>query len=257
MKKTILLLFLLLIISFNINAAIRYVTAAGAGEKNGSNWANAYDNTQLQTAINASAGGDQVWVAKGTYKPGSTRDIYFNMKTGVGVYGGFAGTETAISQRNILGNETILSGEIGTAAADDNCYTVVAFNNVNNSLIDGFTISGGFANGFIFMPNNGGGVYINYGHTLTLSNLKIVNNYAEYNGGGVFIQGATLINFINCLIGDNTQGGAAVSLYEGAEATFTNCTVTNNTGYQIHLFDDYVGAPTLVLNNSIVWGGGL
>ncbi len=67
--------------------------------------------------------GEQIWVAKGTYKPsketdGTTdtpREFTFQMIEGVEIYGGFAGTETEASQRLDYGvgetNETILSGD--------------------------------------------------------------------------------------------------------------------------------------------------
>ena len=45
---------------------------------------------------------------------------------GVEVYGGFAGTETLLSERNPAANITILSGDIGTLGdPSDNCYHVV------------------------------------------------------------------------------------------------------------------------------------
>ena len=92
----------------------RYVTLNGAGVKNGTSWLDAYDQTQLQTAINE-PGVMEVWVAAGTYKPttGTDRSISFKMKNGVAVYGGFAGNENDLSDRDIAANPTILSGDIG------------------------------------------------------------------------------------------------------------------------------------------------
>jgi hypothetical protein len=64
-KNKLILLFAVIVCS-NAGAVIRYVTPAGAGFQNGTNWANAFPGTSLQTAINASAPGDEVWVAAGT-----------------------------------------------------------------------------------------------------------------------------------------------------------------------------------------------
>src|ERR1700733_7954248 len=45
----------------------RYVKTVATGTGDGSSWSNASSN--LQVMIDASAPTDQVWIAKGTYKP--------------------------------------------------------------------------------------------------------------------------------------------------------------------------------------------
>ena len=65
------------------------------------------------------------------------------MKAGVEIYGGFAGTETARSERDWDNNETILSGEIGDSSdSTDNSFHVVT--GIGDATIDGFTISDGY-----------------------------------------------------------------------------------------------------------------
>jgi len=67
MKKYLTSIVLILCVTgFAHGQTIRYVTPSGAGLFNGSDWLNAYDNTQLQTAIDAE-GVTEVWVAKRTY----------------------------------------------------------------------------------------------------------------------------------------------------------------------------------------------
>jgi hypothetical protein len=86
----------------------------------GRSWATA--KKDVQNAINLALAGDQVWVRAGTYKPTQAppncwgcgvRDYTFFVKDGVKLYGGFAGTETSLTQRNMAANTTTLSGEIG------------------------------------------------------------------------------------------------------------------------------------------------
>ena len=92
-----------------------YVSATAVGENNGSSWANAY--TDLQAALIRSNPGDSLFVAAGTYKPttGTSRAATFNIPAGVLVYGGFAGNEANLAARDLsAGNETILSGDLGT-----------------------------------------------------------------------------------------------------------------------------------------------
>lgn len=231
-----------------LSAATIYVKHDALGSNNGSSWADAYTN--LQTAITAANSGDQIWIAKGTYKPTTTtRTIYFVMKTGVSLYGGFAGTETAIDQRDIINNETILSGEIGTASADDNTHMVCVFNIVNTITMDGFTITGGYSNGGSIgsWTNDGGGIMINSGcSSLVFNNLIIKNNYALWNGSGVFINSSGSV-FTNCLFVENT-GAVAVTVYNSS-ATFTNCTFAANQTQAISSAGNYA---SVTLNNCII-----
>ena len=94
-------------------ASIIYVKPNAAGANNGTSWANAYKN--LQVALAAATPGNQLWVAAGTYYPtnGFNRSLYFRLRTGIALYGGFAGNETLLSQRKPAVHLTILSGNIG------------------------------------------------------------------------------------------------------------------------------------------------
>ena len=124
---------------------IRYVSATGTNNTPATATSWATSTTNLQGAIDASASGDQVWVAQGTYKPGGNanvnRAISFSMKNGVAIYGGFMGSETSLTQRpgvnpmtgspgNGQPSSTTLSGDIGTLGdKSDNSYHVI--NNPN------------------------------------------------------------------------------------------------------------------------------
>ncbi|GAB4548399.1 MAG: hypothetical protein Tsb0014_43140 [Pleurocapsa sp.] len=160
---------------------ILYVDGSASGSNNGSSWGNAY--TRLQDALDDAESGDEIWVAKGTYRPTTTTDksVSFVLPDGVKMYGGFAGTETNKSQKDSAKNVTILSGDIGTIGnISDNSYTVVDISGTSsNAVVEGFTITGG---------NNdqsygyGGGIYSEEGNA-TLANLIITKNNAVYGGG--------------------------------------------------------------------------
>src|SRR5262249_41625709 len=145
------------------------------GSNNGTSWVNAF--TSLQSALtNASVhSGDEIWVAKGTYTPTSGTDRFssFNLDAGVGVYGGFSrnGTETLRSERNVATNVTTLSGEIGdpTKTADNSYHVVYSSGLDKTAILDGFTITGGNADGGS-LSNFGGGMY-NDNSSPTLTNV--------------------------------------------------------------------------------------
>ncbi|GLC87627.1 InlB B-repeat-containing protein [Lysinibacillus piscis] len=172
--------------------AIIYVNEAVTGG-DGTSWANAYSD--LQTALGATVGGEEIWIAKGTYKPttGTDRTISFQMKNNVAIYGGFDGTiETETKEtRNFVGNETVLSGDID--AADDDSYHVVYNENVNSTaILDGVTIQGGNADNVsdgTGLQRLGGGMY-NKSSSPALTNVKFRDNRA-HGGAGMHNDGSS------------------------------------------------------------------
>lgn len=248
MKQLIVFLPTFVFLVFQSYAAIRYVTVTGSGLLDGSSWTNAYPGSSLQTAINSSNPGDEVWVATGIYYPttGTDRMISFSMKNGVVIYGSFAGTETNLSQRNIsLGVNTVLSGEIGSGAPSDNSYDVIHNSGLDNSaVIDGFIISGGNDDRIQGLEEGlGGGIYNDGSGTggncsPTIRNCVISGNQAVF-GAGIFNNGYNGGNaspqLINCVIDWNNaySGGGGIDnfgvLNGNASPVFINCVVHSNT----------------------------
>jgi len=236
-------LFFLLLSSGTAQAATTwYVKPGGTGSGNGS-WGVAAPPAQLATIIAGAASGDQVWVAAGTYYPttGASRTVAFTLKSGVAVYGGFNGTETTLGARNWTTNVTILSGDIGTAGVNtDNSYNVVvSTGNTATTILDGFTIENGNANG-AGQDATGGGIY-NSATTVTYANCTITNNTAigsgtGTGGGGVYATGNGTVTFNNCSFSSNSTSVAASSqtggggfCLNGGAATLTGCTFSGNT----------------------------
>ncbi len=172
--------------------------AAGKCEQSGTSWAEAFTNPRCGLA--AASPGDEVWVQAGTYKPSADGDfaLSFNMKPGVGLYGGFAGSETARSQRNWGLNLTTLSGDVNGndgvnfANRSDNTLHVVYGNNITSTaVLDGFTILGGAARSYILPDDDSGGGAFFQNSNPTLANLVFTDNLANAGGGGLRIQGTT------------------------------------------------------------------
>src|SRR5687767_10337609 len=119
-------------------AVTRYVTALGSGSMNGTSWSNAFPGSSLQTVINTSAPGDEIWIACGTYFPtvSTDRAVSFSMRNGVSIYGGFQGIESTLQSRNLsCGPCSVFSGNIGAAGSSDNSYNVVRNSNLNSTAI--------------------------------------------------------------------------------------------------------------------------
>ena len=238
-------------------ATIYYVKPGGTGTGTGS-WSNAMGNTQLQAAVNAVAlaGGGQVWVVAGTYKPNaypagassttSNQDYAFTLANGVAIYGGFAGTETLLSQRNYTTNVTILSGDINTSGTyTDDCYHILlSTGNDNTAILDGFTIEYGYAtggtstitySGIQMDRNHGGAIYIKSSQPL-ISNCQFLTNVAS-SGGAIYNDNSSAPPvFTNCNFSGNSarttaslDGGGAVCNANNTYITLASCTFSNNT----------------------------
>ena len=245
---------------------IYYVKANASGSNNGTSWANAY--TDLQSAITSAGGGDEIWVAAGTYKPtsGTDRTISFKLRDGVALYGGFAGTEALRTQRNWTDNVTTLSGDIGTPnILKDNSYHVVDVSGVT-SFLDGFTITKGNANGNTGTFARGGGILSERGR-FHLENLIITRNYAISSGGGVMsdttYDNATMIHVV---LDSNTAGsGGGISNINSSFAlsfvTFSNNTATLAGGGFENIGADGPSYPAfnnvIFINNTASDGGGV
>lgn len=191
--------------------AVLYVAPGATGS--GTSWNDAAD---LQEAIDLAAdyapNQPEVWVKEGTYVPGdwpnggsSSREMHFALRPGVAVYGGFEGNETDRASRDPDLHVTILSGDLNgddtvSGAGEtlelegntENVYHVLYHPSgtdlTQSTILDGFTITGGNADGT--SPNDvGGGLYIVDGSP-TLRRNTFERNYAE-GGAGIQIMGSS------------------------------------------------------------------
>jgi predicted outer membrane repeat protein len=233
------------------HAAVIYVDTDATGSADGSSWTDAYTN--LQDAIDDAASGDEIWVAAGTYKPcadgtgdrnpANARTKTFKLVAGSGLYGGFAATETQLSQRDWDTNVTILSGDIGLADdISDNCYNVVFAQ--AGVILDGFTVKLGNANGTSGTSNARGGGFFTSGYTVTVANCIFTDNRAE-EGGAVFEQSGSNCSYTDCTFNANqasADGGGF--LCRDSSPTLDGCTFNSNTAA------DDAGALGIVISSN-------
>lgn len=242
MKKLSLFLFILFtVIQLDAQQNVIYVKQGARG--NGSSWQRAFGD--LQKALLNAESGQEIWVAAGTYTPtqNNNRKDVFRIKNNIQLYGGFSGDESSRTQRDWVRNLTILSGEIGTADASDNSYTIVYTHNVNsNTIVDGFAISGAKSNGTTTLGDitRSGGAWYNDGSNGTsnpsIANCLFIDNYARegaalYNNGK---NGVCQPKIINCQFVTNIthlEGGAIYNDGRSGKAnpTIQDCYFLDNT----------------------------
>ncbi len=230
----------------DVNGII-YVTPNGAGNQTGDSWANATNDIQLgMYALNVK----QVWVAAGTYKPKyradnmsnanpDDRNNAFNLIEGVKIYGSFAGNENNLSERNAIvmtNNPTILSGDLGIQNdSTDNAYHIITtINCTNATVLDGFVIELGNADGDDYITvssksifrNDGGGI-MNHSSSPIFNNLILRNNYG-YNGGAVNNFSSSPI-FTNVVFNANSaSNGGAIWNSNSSKPILNNSALINN-----------------------------
>jgi hypothetical protein len=258
------------------SGSIRYAAPIASGSGNCFDWANA---CTLQKALDVAASGDQIWVKQGVHHPDNTlyadndRSATFTLKNGVEIYGGFAGTETLLSQRNWRGNRTILSGDIdgndshggdfinenATQIVGANAYHVVTGGGTNSSaVLDGFFITAGQANGS-FPDQAGGGMY-NSGSSPTLRNLILSGNTALYGGGMYNITSSPMLRDV-ALSGNSAIEGGGLYNDVNSNPQLTNAAFSGNiASYGGGMFNAGSSKPALTNvtfnGNSAANGGG-
>ncbi len=278
-KRLSLLLFIIICVFPFSSLAVVYVDIDNTGTENGTSWDYAYNT--IQEGINAATSGEEVWVAEGTYYIySSSTDDTVMMANGVHLYGGFAGTETAKSQRNWEIYVTTIDGRQSQGSANQVKHVVTFFENSTvtgySATIDGFTITGGNSaqmgpqkrikqpratspDAIFTSQGNGcaGGILI-WRCNPRVENCIITNNSAS-KGGGVYAMVATTFpsqapnpapSFINCTFSNNTASarGGGISNDVATHPTFTNCVFMNNScdAKGGAMYNDFGCSPTLI-----------
>ena len=240
-------------------AGTRYVNVGLAtGANDGSSWANAHQGADgLATALAAAGSGDQVWVAAGTYLPtlSGVRTFSFQLKTGVEVFGGFAGFESALGQRDVALNVTILSGDLGgndpSLIFTDNAYHVVnGAGTTATAVLDGFSVRGGNSNGGGTNQDRGGGILCVSGANPTIRQTTFSANRCTFGGGAGYINSSSP-TFTDCVFDGNFGGsfGGAFDMATGVAATFERCRFTNNSAARAGGIEIFGGSSVKVYNS--------
>jgi hypothetical protein len=217
----------------NVIITIFLILAASATWASGAELLVPTQYLTIQSAINAAVDGDTVIVAPGTYTGPGNRDIDFLGK--------------AITVRSADPNDpNIVAGIIidcnGTQAEPHRGFY---FHNGEdaNSVVDGFTITKGYA-------EQGGGIFC-YQSSPTINNCTLTGNSASSSGGMSCVYSSPII--VDCNISYNSAqwGHGGLSIYSNAIATVKNCVITGNTAY-VNAGLSCSGNGSHLITNSII-----
>jgi cysteine-rich repeat protein len=232
-----------------------YVDQAGVvGPRTGASWTEGL--ATVQQGVDAASAACEVWVADGVYfiRQGSDGDTV-SLKSNVSVYGGFAGGESQLDQRNWLQNATVLHG--ANPAQTERVYHVVTAVSVQGALLDGFTVTQGNAK----WGRHGGGVYIE-DSTVTLSQLRVEDNTADINGGGIYAWDSTVTLAHSIIQGNDANYGGGVSVERESVLTVARCRFLDNQadyhGGGLRVYDHASATVTssLFVDNQVVYNFG-
>jgi len=185
----------------------------------GSAWSRPFDN--LGDALLAASSGDTIRVGLGTYyfpTPFSANHTY-NVPDGVTILGGYWGNSDndanymtcmapldSPDSRDPLNYATIFEGNGGGG----HVYNVFTVSSATVSF-DGFSITGGIAEDTGSPGDSGGGIHAD-GSTLTLTNVRIVDNHTPNNGGGIALYDCDM-TMTNCFLGKDTADDSGGAIY--------------------------------------------
>ena len=258
MRRTIIILIILLWVADYLPAKIIYVNANGPGDPGSGSYEDPF--RKIQTAIDSASNGDVIELQPGVY-------------TGQGNYG-LDPDGVAITIRSIDPNDADVVSE--TIIDPDKAGRAFYFHSKgdSNCVILGLTIRNGrVAAGY------GGGIYCNdcsptivnciirdslawcggglycYDSNSQIKGCTIYNNYATGDGGGLECWWGNP-KITNCIVINNkaASNGGGIDCWSNGNLIITNCTVVGNmatSGGGVYSYESYP-----LITNSIVWDNG-
>lgn len=224
---------------------VRYVDKdATNGSQTGEDWENAF--VELHSALTAPLplGSLEIRVAQGTYKPDRTgltdpREATFQLINNVSIKGGYAGFgEHDPDARDIANFETVLSGDfddnddpndffMGPTLTENAYHVLVGAGTNGTAVLDGFTITGGFAFELSLFIFRGGGL-LNENGSPTIANCTFSRNYAVFGAGINNYLGSYPIIEACTFLENRAVSGGAIHNQAICEPEVINCDFESN-----------------------------
>ena len=222
-----------------------YASPDGTGD--GTSWPTANNNITA-AAVLADLTGREVWMKEGIYYGDTAAEYAFSLVGGLSLYGGFAGTETAVRERDAANHPTILSGRDRQPVLYASTSSSNTLNIYDIGVEHGYSPAGNCVNlvGNRVLVDR---LKVRYcvsdsGRVATLNNCRV--RYAQFQGNRApvvcLVNGAALRQ---SLIAQND--GTALSI--ASDGRVVNSTIVANAGYGVQ----FTGPRNAFINN-IVWG---
>jgi hypothetical protein len=209
---------------------IMFVAATGDDGHDGRSWAQA--KATLQAAISSAdaSGCPEVWVAEGIYSsaPSADPNEAVVLFPGLRLYGGFAGTESRLTQRDVEAHPTVIDGELGdpASAVDNVCRAVVL---AEGSRLDGFTVRNGSGELGCFVSIYGSGITA-HGVEATVAHCVVTENGSS-SEAGMRVTGSSRVQIHDTIFENNTSFFGALSVADAASVDVTDTIFRMNTAY--------------------------
>lgn len=230
-----------------------YVSTQWRGKGDGTSWENA--TSDIQRVLDYMARyypsvNPHIWVQTGIYLPENEDAQYgFQIRSKLELYGGFAGNEIHVNQRNLDVYVTQLSGDFGVFGDNtDNIRTVMYV--ASSSILDGFYIFGARETGLIALQNS------------IIRNCEIAYNGINTQSAGVRLFDSKLL--YSKIHNNNSLQSSYAGVY-ASNSEIRSCFIFNNTARNFGagcylnnslLLDSYVYENT-VTSTTFSSGGGV
>ncbi len=244
-----------------------YVDAEGTGD--GTSWDNATSHLYEAMVLRGLYKSGNMWLKEGTYYGDTTANTAFALQSGVHIYGGFQGTETALADRE--------EGHLSTLDGGDQRAILSTSGLSKDVKLDHLSFQHGRSSSVAVMKTNS---------RISLTRCEIANNVAEGQGEVLNLSDATIkystihhnqapegtiVNMDGeihyCRIENNEasqivassggkvfssliahNNGDAVNAISGGN--YTNCNIVSNTGVGVHVSNKTTLRNTVVWNNA-------
>ena len=215
--------------------------------------------TDLATTINAYATTDIVWIAAGNYSVSAS----IVPKTSMEIYGGFAGTETSLTDRahsDLDGNGVVEPWEFTNAttlqgtgfAGTSVSYPIISSGTAN------FTLNGVTIDGHNTTNITGGAIYTIARPTITNCIIRNINQTGttSVTGAGIFSQASGGPYITGCLFENCVTAGQGAAIAAKYKISIKGCVIRNNSalsGAGIYINGNVDASNTNYIINNVIY----